>query len=65
MTAQFIVMVKQNGRTNYQMKYFYVVAQTLFIAFAIANLIQGNVLNYDFLILSFLMAILGKLEAKP
>ncbi len=44
------------------MKYFYAVAQTMFIAFAIVNLAKGNVMNYDFLILSFLMAILRKLE---
>lgn len=44
------------------MKYFYVVAQTMFIVFAIVNLAKGNVMNYDFLILSFLMAILRKLE---
>lgn len=44
------------------MKYIYTVVQIVFIGFAIANLIQGNVWNYDFLILSFLMAILRKLE---
>ena len=44
------------------MKYFYAVAQTMFIVFAIVNLTKGNVMNYDFLILSFLMSILRRLE---
>lgn len=44
------------------MKYFYAIAQLVFVGFAIANLIQGNVFNYDIIILSFLMAILRKLE---
>lgn len=44
------------------MKYIYTAAQAVFIGFAIANLMQGNVWSYDFLILSFLMAILRKLE---
>lgn len=46
------------------MKYVYTAAQVVFIGFAIANLTRGNVWNYDFLILSFLMAILRKLEGE-
>lgn len=46
------------------MKYLYTVSQIIFIGFAIANLIQGNVWNYDFLILAFLMAILRELEGE-
>lgn len=44
------------------MKYFYAIAQIVFIVFAIVNMVQGNVFNYDFIILAFLMAILRKLE---
>lgn len=48
------------------MKYVYTVAQIVFIGFAIAYMIRGNAWSYifsgDFMILSFLMAILRKLE---
>lgn len=43
-------------------KCFYAIAQIVFIVFAIVNMAQGNVFNYDFIILAFLMAILRKLE---
>ena len=44
------------------MKYFYAIAQIVFICFSVVNLVQGNVFNHDFIILAFLMSILRKLE---
>ena len=49
-------------RGGESVKYFYAIAQIVFIVFAIVNMVQGNVFNYDFIILAFLMAILRKLE---
>lgn len=46
------------------MKRAYLVAQIVFAGCAFVNLMRGNTGNFDFLILSFLMVILQKLEGE-
>ena len=46
------------------MKRVYLIAQIVFSGFAFVNLMRGNIGSLDFLILSFLMLILQKLEGE-